>query len=104
MPAGSKMAKAEPISNGGSASEVTELRRGKRTVQQQQLERGVRRCERSNSADTKVSAEGGGGGTPGARAEIPLQPMEKTMVRPPDQEEEVNEAFYRQLEVASRSQ
>ena len=24
--------------------------------------------------------------------------------RPPDQEEEVNEAFYRQLEVASRSQ
>ena len=36
---------------------------------------------RSNSADTKVSEEGGGGGAPGARAEIPLQPMVKTMVR-----------------------
>jgi len=39
----------------------------------------VRRCERNNSADTKVS-EGGGGGCPGAGAEIPLQPV-KTMVR-----------------------
>ncbi|GAB0207673.1 protein NYNRIN-like [Grus japonensis] len=29
-----------------------------------------------NSADTKVSEEGGGGGAPGAGAEIPLQPME----------------------------
>jgi len=37
-------------------------------------------CERNNSADTKVSG-GGGGGTPGAGAEIPLQPMEQTMVR-----------------------
>ena len=34
-----------------------------------------------NFADTKVSAEGGGGGAPGAGAEIPLQPLEKTMVR-----------------------
>ncbi|GAB0185779.1 cAMP-dependent protein kinase inhibitor alpha [Grus japonensis] len=69
MPAGSKMdlplAKAEPISNGGS----------KRCSQK----RGVRRCERNNSADTKVSEEGGEGGAPGAGAEIPLQPMEKTM-------------------------
>ena len=48
---------------------------------QQQLERGVRICERNNSADTKVSEEGGGGGAPGARAEIPLQPVVKTMVR-----------------------
>ncbi|GAB0181411.1 hypothetical protein GRJ2_000606400 [Grus japonensis] len=37
--------------------------------------------ERNNSADTKASEEGGGGGAPGARAEIPLQPLEKTMVR-----------------------
>jgi len=38
--------------------------------------------ERSeNSADTKVSEEVGGGGAPGSRAEIPLQPMEKTVVR-----------------------
>ena len=41
----------------------------------------MRRCERNNSADPQVSAEGGGGGAPGAGAEIPLQPMGKTMVR-----------------------
>jgi len=41
----------------------------------------VRRSERNNSADTKVSEEGGGG-TPDARAEsFPLQLMLKTMVR-----------------------
>ncbi|GAB0183081.1 acid sphingomyelinase-like phosphodiesterase 3b [Grus japonensis] len=50
--------------------------------QQSQPERGVTRCERNNSADTKVSEEGGAGGGPGTGAEIPLQqPMEKTMVR-----------------------
>jgi len=53
----------------------------KKKPAQLQLERGVRRCERNNSADTKGSAEGAGGGAPGAEAEIPLQPMEKTMVR-----------------------
>ncbi|GAB0209120.1 hypothetical protein GRJ2_003377700 [Grus japonensis] len=37
--------------------------------------------ERNNSADTKVSDEGGGGGALGAGAEIPLQPMVKAMVR-----------------------
>ena len=36
---------------------------------------------RENSADSKVREEGGGGGAPGARAEIPLQPVVKTMVR-----------------------
>jgi len=41
----------------------------------------VRICERNNSADTKVSEGGGGGGAPSSGAEIPLQPMEKTMVR-----------------------
>ncbi|KAK4810707.1 hypothetical protein QYF61_007681 [Mycteria americana] len=43
--------------------------------------RGLRTCERNNSADTKVSEEGGGGSAPGAGAEIPLQPVVKTMVR-----------------------
>ena len=37
-------------------------------------------CECNNSADTKVTA-GVGGGAPGARAEILLQPVEQTMVR-----------------------
>ena len=37
-----------------------------------QLERGVRMCERNSPADAKVSREGGRGGAPGARAEIPL--------------------------------
>ncbi|GAB0182452.1 epimerase family protein SDR39U1 [Grus japonensis] len=41
----------------------------------------MRRCERNNSADTKVSEEEGGGGASGAGAEIPLQALEKTMVR-----------------------
>jgi len=40
-----------------------------------QQERGVRICERNNCADTKVSE----GGAPGAGAEIPLQPLDKTM-------------------------
>ena len=45
-------------------------------------ERGVRRCERNNSADTKVSEEGGGGSAQDAGAESPpLQLMMKTMVR-----------------------
>jgi len=41
----------------------------------------VRLCERNNSADTKVSEEGEGGDAPGTGTEIPLQPMEKTIVR-----------------------
>ncbi|KAM9590860.1 uncharacterized protein ACIBXB_005909 [Morphnus guianensis] len=82
MPAGSKtdppLAKAEPISNSGSASVITYLRKGKKLLCNSSWKRGVRICKRNNSADTKVSE---GGGAPGARAEIPLQPMVKTVVR-----------------------
>ncbi|GAB0205317.1 hypothetical protein GRJ2_002997300 [Grus japonensis] len=87
MPASSKMdlllAKAEPINNSGSSSGVTELRRGKTKNHQEKLqpERGVRMCEGNNSADTQASEEGRAGGAPGTRAEILLQPVEKTMVR-----------------------
>ncbi|GAB0209984.1 acid sphingomyelinase-like phosphodiesterase 3b [Grus japonensis] len=86
MPAGSKtdppLAKAEPISDGGSASVITYLRRGgENLLHNSSQKRGVRICERNNSADTKVSEEGGGGGAPGTRAKIPLQPMVKTMVK-----------------------
>ena len=41
----------------------------------------VRTCERNNPADPQVSEEGGGGDAPGAGAEIPLQPVGKTVVR-----------------------
>jgi len=71
------LAKAEPISDGGSTSGITYLRREKKLQQ----ERGVRIRERNNFPDTKVSEEGGTGGAPGAGAEVPLQTMEKTMVR-----------------------
>ena len=91
MPAGSKtdplLAKAEPISDGGSASVITYLRKGK-SYCAAAIAAGERRenmweriCERNNSADTKVSEEGGGGGAPETGAEIPLQPVGKTMVR-----------------------
>ncbi|OPJ68736.1 hypothetical protein AV530_012827 [Patagioenas fasciata monilis] len=48
---------------------------------QQQLKGGVRICERNSSAGTKASEEGGGN-APDAGAEIPLQPVVQTMVRP----------------------
>ncbi|KAJ7395679.1 suppression of tumorigenicity 5 protein isoform x4 [Pitangus sulphuratus] len=41
--------------------------------------RGERICERNNTADTKVSEEGGEGGAPGTGAEIPLQHVLKIM-------------------------
>lgn len=44
-------------------------------------ERVVRIHERNHSADTKVGEEGVGGGVPGTRADVPLQPMEKSMVK-----------------------
>ncbi|KAK4826134.1 hypothetical protein QYF61_005286 [Mycteria americana] len=63
MPAGSKMdpplATAKPIGDGRTASGITYLRREKKAAVQQQRERGVRICERNNSADTKVSEQGG---------------------------------------------
>jgi len=86
VPDGSKMDltldKAKPISDSGSASVITYLRKGKKKPAGKWQSRGVRRCERNNSADTKVSEEGGGGGAPGTGAEtFPLQLVMKTMGR-----------------------
>ncbi|PKU47132.1 protein pxr1-like [Limosa lapponica baueri] len=82
-PAGSKtdlpLAKAEPFSNTGSTSVIT-FNKGKNCCTTA-ARRGVRICERNNSADTEVGEEGGGGGPPGIGAEISLQPVVKTMVR-----------------------
>lgn len=44
-------------------------------------ERRVRICERSSSADTKVSEEVGGGGAPGTGTDIPLQAVVKIIMR-----------------------
>lgn len=41
----------------------------------------MRTCERKNSADTKVTEEGGGVGAPGTKGEIPLQTLVQTMVK-----------------------
>ncbi|PKU35129.1 protein pxr1-like [Limosa lapponica baueri] len=89
MPEGSQMdpplAKAQPIINGGSTSGITYLRRGEKTPckSSSSEKRGLSKCEKYNrSADTKVGEEGGGGeAAPGTGAEIPLQPVVKTMVR-----------------------
>ncbi|GAB0185559.1 hypothetical protein GRJ2_001021200 [Grus japonensis] len=67
MPAGSEMdlplAKAKPIRDKGwQRLWDNRGKKGKKPVQQKeqlQPERGVRICERNNSADTKASAEGG---------------------------------------------
>ena len=42
------------------------FKKGEKNAAEQQPERGVRPHERNNSADTKVSEEGEGGGPPGA--------------------------------------
>lgn len=46
-----------------------------------QVKIGMRVCKRNSSAGTKVSEEAGGGGVQGDRAEIPLEPAVKIMVR-----------------------
>ena len=87
MPASSKWdpppAKAEPVSDSGSGSGITYLRRGKKVAVAQKLqpERRVRTRERNSPADPQVSEAGQGGGGPGTRTEIPLQPVGKTMMR-----------------------
>ena len=57
------------------------LRRGMKILHNSNYGRGVTICERNNSVDTKISEEGEEGGASCAGAEIPLQPMVKTVVR-----------------------
>ena len=78
MPASSKtdtlLAKAEPISNGGSASVITDLRRGKKPAQLQLEKRGT-------TLQTPRSVKKEGEEMLQVPEQIPLQPVGKTMVR-----------------------
>lgn len=79
-PANSKtdrpLAKAKPVSNGGSTYGITDLRR----KENDSAEKTAARVSNS-SADTKVTGEGGDGGAAGGRSEFPLQPVMKSMMR-----------------------
>jgi len=88
VPASSKtdplLAKAKPVSDGGSASGITYLRKGRKVTLSETavIERGVRRCERNSSADTKISEEGGGRTCLKCQSREPsLATLMKTMVR-----------------------
>ncbi|GAB0181749.1 hypothetical protein GRJ2_000640200 [Grus japonensis] len=93
-----KLLEASPVSDGANASRLQDGPAAGQGQANQRLcdnifkkeNKGVegsfcnQREEREdvrNSADTKVSEEGGGGGAPDTRAKIPLQPVVKTMVR-----------------------
>jgi len=73
------LAKAEPVSDTGSTSVTTYLQEGESRCIAARRKK-VKKCERHNPADTKVRKEGGGEGSPGAREEILLQPVMKTVV------------------------
>lgn len=83
VPASSKMDslldKAELSRDVGSTSVEPYSRKSKKTLHDINCEKGVRKCKRNSPADTKIRQEGGRGGVPDTRAELPLQPMEKTM-------------------------
>jgi len=77
--------KAKPISDSDTYFYITYLKKGRKktSVVKQHLERGVRRSERNNSANTTVSEEGGeGGGAQNVGAEsLPLLLVMKAMVK-----------------------
>ncbi|XP_059725656.1 ceramide synthase 4-like isoform X6 [Haemorhous mexicanus] len=91
IPGGSKLnvplAKAGPVRNGGNTSVIADLKRKKKKekvfaqLYLQPEKSRLRTWERNNSADTKVSGEGGAGGAPGAGGEAPLQAVLRTKVK-----------------------
>jgi len=68
---------AKPLSQGGGTLGKACLRKGK--MLHSSAKSGYINV-RNSYADTKVRKERGGGGAPGTRAEIPLQPLEETIV------------------------
>ncbi|PKU40162.1 protein pxr1-like [Limosa lapponica baueri] len=77
----SLLAKGDTISDAAGLSAITYLRQGKKCCTAAVRERSEKNCGRNNLADTKVTEEGGAEGAPGFGAKIPLQPVEKTMVK-----------------------
>lgn len=75
------LGKAKAISDCGSASGMVCWRRGKQIAAKQELERGVRLCERNSLVDTKVREEGGGDAL---GTDIPLQPAEDSVLEQGD--------------------
>jgi len=84
VPAGSKMdpllPKAKPVSDGGSASVKTCLRRGKKDpIKGQSGERSEK--ETTLQTPRSVKKEGGGGAQDAGAESLPLQLVMKTTVR-----------------------
>ncbi|GAB0208611.1 hypothetical protein GRJ2_003326800 [Grus japonensis] len=93
-----KLLEASPVSDGANASRLQDgsapgqgqanqrlcdniFKKENKGVKESFCNQREEREDVRNSADTKVSEEGGGGGAPDTRAKIPLQPVVKTMVR-----------------------
>ncbi|TRZ26649.1 hypothetical protein HGM15179_000420 [Zosterops borbonicus] len=71
--------RAEPISNSDRFKKGDDrFKKGKKSLGSSSWKRGVKICKRSSPADPRVSEKGGKGE---ARAETPLQPLMKTLVR-----------------------
>lgn len=62
----------EPLRQDGGTSGKTYLRKTKNATR---AERSEEKSGINSPADTKARGVGGGGGAPGARAEVPLQPL-----------------------------
>ena len=72
---GPLLIKAGPVSPFCSASVIIYFSRSRKHCT------GVRICDSNSPADIKVSEEEGGGCDSGTGAEIPLQPVVKTMIK-----------------------
>lgn len=76
----SLLAKAELLSNTGCASVTAYFRKVKKSCTAAASEEWENMRKRENPADFEVSEEGGEWCAPGARAEVPLQPVESRPV------------------------
>lgn len=84
VPVGSKLdpllPKAEPISEAGDTSVTINLRKSKNHCAGAVRERNRKNVRERTLQTTRSVKKELGGGSPSAKAEIPLQPVKKTMV------------------------